>query len=142
MARRKILGMFCKAQPVVDAAPAQPAPAAYPDRPAQPEPLPDAVIDVLDSASVLFRQDTGEGAHADQAIVQLPNGTGGFRFSPEAAAKVIGRCWPELGDVAVSQAARRLGGIVSARRRQHAADAAARADALSGRMSGPWLHRY
>lgn len=105
-------------------------------------PLPDAVIAVLDSASVLFRPDTGEGALADQAIVQLPNGTGGFRFSPEAAAKVIGRSWPELDELAVSQAARRLGGIVAARRRQHAADATARADALSGRMSGPWINRY
>jgi len=140
--RRPALSLFRKAQPVVDATPAQPAPAANPDRPARPEPLPDAVIAVLDSASVLFRPDTGEGAHADQAILQLPNGTGGFRFSPEAAAKVIGRSWPELDDVAVSQAARRLGGIVAARRRQHAADAAARADALSGGMSGPWINRY
>lgn len=140
--RRPVMSLFRNVQPVVDTTLPEPVPVAHPDRPARPEPLPDAVIAVLDSASVLFRPDTGEGALADHAIVQLPNGTGGFRFSPKAAVKVIARSWPELGEVAVSQAARRLGGIVAARRRQHAAAATARVDALSGRMSGPWITRY
>lgn len=133
MAHHSFLGMFRKAPPVVkDITPARPAP------------LPDVVTAVLDAASVLFRPDTGNDARSDHAIVQLPNGSVGWRFSPEAAAKVVAHSWPDLDEYAVAQAARRLGGLVATRRKQQERDAAFRAAVCNGSSphARPYLHRY
>lgn len=120
MVRRRILSLFGrKSDPA-------PPPALVP--------LPEVVRDVIDSASVVFRAGTGENAGEDHAIVQIPGFTG-FKFSSEGAAKVIARSWPELEEHAVSQAVRRLGQLVAARRRQHAQGA-------TTPDTRPWINRY
>jgi hypothetical protein len=110
------------------------------ERPARPAPLPEAVMAVIDTASIHVRPDTGDDAGADTAIVQLP-GWSGFKFSPEAAANVAARAWPELSEIAVGQAVRRLAGLVAARRRQHAQDRAAMQRGLDA-DTRPWMARY
>lgn len=113
------------------------------DTPAKPAPLPETVRDVIDTASVMFRADTGENAGLDRAIVQLPGFTG-FVFSGETASKVIARAWPELNERQVAQALRRLGQVVSARRAQHVQSAAHRQAVLDGTApdTRPYMTRY
>lgn len=116
-----------------------------PDTAAKPhrQPLPELVRDALDTASVIFRASTGDDAKTDRAIVQL-SGFTGFMWSPEAAARVIGRAWPELDDGQTQQAVRRLGQTVTTRRAQHARGAAQRQAVLDGTASDsrPWKDRF
>ena len=129
--RRRILSLFGRGS--------DPAP----DTSAKPAPLPEAVRDVIDTASVMFRAGTGENAGHDRAIVQLPGFTG-FVFSGEAASKIVARAWPELDERHVSQAVRRLGQVVTARRAQHAQSAVQRQAVLDGTApdTRPYMTRY
>lgn len=128
---RRILSLFGRAQENA------------PDTLAKPAPLPEAVRDVIDSASVMFRERTGEDAGTDRAIVQLPGFTG-FVFSGEAAGNIIARAWPELDARQKAQAVRRLGQAVTARRAQHKRAAAERQAVIDGTApdNRPFLHRY
>lgn len=114
-----------------------------PEPAAKLQPLPELVRDALDNASVMFRAGTGDDAKTDRAIVQLPGFTG-FIWSPEAAAKVIGRAWPELDDCQTRRAVRRLGQTVTTRLAQHTQGAANRQAVLDGTAPDcrPWMSRY
>lgn len=110
--------------------------------PTAPAALADGIRDAIDCASVLFRPATGDSANDDNVIVQLPGSTG-FAYSIEAAAKVIGRHYPEMSELQVGQAVRRLNQLVATRRALHVKATSDRAAALDGTIdTRPYMTRY
>ncbi|MBZ6381124.1 hypothetical protein [Sphingomonas sanguinis] len=106
-------------------------------RAADPQALPDAILEALDCAFVLIRPETGDTARQDHVVVQIPGGAG-FRFTAANAACAIAKTWPELDEVQVSDAAKRLSRLVAVRQAAHA-----RAAALDGTANArPYLTRF